>query len=193
MNKNYLKLVNKDHKINEWDRPKCLVQAPFAKAGVLLDPTVAFKLEELIRNTGLEGDIVTIDGYRSKNTQQELWESTVKEKGLDFARNYVAQPGCSEHELGLAVDLGLSTQENDFIRPTFSNSPIVDQFLENMVDFGFILRYRKDKVDITNINYEPWHFRYVGTPHSSIITNQNWALEEYIEFLNQIRSKVNED
>lgn len=192
MQNNYLRLVNKANKINDNERPTQLVQAPFAEKGILIDPMVAKKLEELIKKIGLEKEIMVIDGYRSKDTQQSLWEETIQEKGLDFATKYVALPGCSEHELGLAIDLGLASKENDFIRPSFSNSPIVDKFLENMADFGFILRYQKDKELITNINHEPWHFRYVGTPHSSIIVQQNWVLEEYIEFLASIRGNANE-
>ncbi|EOH90851.1 D,D-carboxypeptidase/D,D-dipeptidase VanXY [Enterococcus pallens] len=192
MKKNYLKLVNKDHKIQDYERPKQLVQAPFAKEGILLDPLVASQLEKLLKETGLEGQVKVIDGYRSKQTQQSLWEDTIKEKGMVFANKYVAKPGCSEHELGLAVDVGLAAQMNDFICPSFTNSPVVDKFLANMSDFGFILRYQKGKESITNISYEPWHFRYVGTPHSSIMLQQNWVLEEYIEFLHSFGATANE-
>ncbi|OJG77495.1 D-alanyl-D-alanine carboxypeptidase [Enterococcus pallens] len=153
---------------------------------------MASQLEKLLKETGLEGQVKVIDGYRSKQTQQSLWEDTIKEKGMVFANKYVAKPGCSEHELGLAVDVGLAAQMNDFICPSFTNSPVVDKFLANMSDFGFILRYQKGKESITNISYEPWHFRYVGTPHSSIMLQQNWVLEEYIEFLHSFGATANE-
>lgn len=192
MKKNYLRLVNEHNKIKDFERPKHLVQAPFAQTGVFIDPIVAIQLEKLVKATGLDGQIITIDGYRSKSTQQKLWDETIQEKGLDFANQYVAKPGCSEHELGLAVDLGLAMKENDFIRPSFTDSPIVDTFLAHMTEFGFILRYQKGKEHITNISYEPWHFRYVGTPHSSIIAQQNWVLEEYIEFIASIRGIAHE-
>lgn len=192
MKKNYLRLINEDNKIKDSERPMHLVQAPFAQTNVLVDPMVAIQLEKLIKATGLDGQIITIDGYRSKETQQALWDETIQEKGLEFANKYVAKPGCSEHEIGLAVDLGLTTKENDFIRPSFNDSPIVDKFLEHMADFGFILRYQKGKESITNINYEPWHFRYVGTPHSSIMAQQNWVLEEYIEFIESIKGTAYE-
>lgn len=190
MKQNYLKLVNEENKIKDAERPQELVQAPFAQKGVLVDPVVADSLEKLIKKLGFEKNIITIDAYRSKNTQESLWKNTIEEEGIDFANKFVAKPGCSEHELGLAVDLGLAEKDNDFIRPSFSNSPIVDDFLETMVDFGFILRYQKNKQHITKINYEPWHFRYVGTPHSSIIMQQDWALEEYIEFLRTTRGDI---
>ncbi|MBO0469658.1 D,D-carboxypeptidase/D,D-dipeptidase VanXY [Enterococcus sp. DIV0242_7C1] len=192
MKKNYLRLINEDNKIKDFERPTHLVQAPFAQTNVLVDPMVAIQLEKLIKTTGLDSQIITIDGYRSKETQQALWDETIQEKGLEFAHKYVAKPGCSEHEIGLAIDLGLTTQENDFIRPSFTDSPVVDKFLEYMADFGFILRYQKGKESITKINYEPWHFRYVGTPHSSIIVQQNWVLEEYIEFIESIRGTAYE-
>lgn len=146
MKKNYLRLVNEDNKINDTERPTHLVQAPFAQTGVFIDPIVAIQLEKLVKATGLDGQIITIDGYRSKNTQQKLWDETIQEKGLDFANQYVAKPGCSEHELGLAVDLGLAMKENDFVRPSFTDSPIVDTFLAHMTEFGFILRYQKGNI-----------------------------------------------
>lgn len=192
MKKNYLRLINENNEIKDSERPSHLVQAPFAQTNILVDPMVAIQLEKLIKTTGLDSQIITIDGYRSKETQQALWDETIQEKGLEFAHKYVAKPGCSEHEIGLAVDLGLATKENDFIRPSFTDSPIVDKFLEHMTDFGFILRYQKGKESITNINYEPWHFRYVGTPHSSIMVQQNWVLEEYIEFIESIRGTAYE-
>ena len=72
MKKNYLRLVNEDNKINDTERPTHLVQAPFAQTGVFIDPIVAIQLEKLVKATGLDGQIITIDGYRSKSTQQKL-------------------------------------------------------------------------------------------------------------------------
>ena len=188
----FITLTNRQYPISDYDRPKQLVQAPLAKKGLLIVSEVAEKFEQLVKHTNLENDIVIVDAYRSKATQQQLWQETLRDKGELFTNRYVARPGCSEHELGLAIDVGLSKKNNDFIRPSFIDSPIVDCFLENMTDFGFILRYPKNKETITNISFEPWHFRYVGTPHSQIMTQQDWVLEEYIEFLVSTRGEVNE-
>jgi D-alanyl-D-alanine dipeptidase/carboxypeptidase len=118
--------------------------------------------------------------------------TTLKEKGELFTKKYVAKPGCSEHELGLAIDLGLAEATNDFIRPSFSKGPVVATFLANMAKYGFILRYPKGKEEITSISFEPWHFRYVGTPHSEIMAQQGWVLEEYLDFLEETGEKINE-
>lgn len=192
MKTNYLKLVNQEYPVRKKDIPTLLVLAPFSEKGVLLEPRVAAKLEELIHYLKLEEKIIVIDGYRTAEKQQSIWKETMQEKGIDFTKRYVARPGCSEHEIGLAIDLGLASKRNDYIRPSFSNDPSVSVFLKEMANFGFILRYPKGKETITGISYEPWHFRYVGVPHSQIMTQQNWVLEEYLSFLKETRGKVNE-
>ena len=188
---NYLKLANKDNKLSDWNRPKQLVQAPFAEKGILIDPVVAIKLKELVTDLELENDVVITDGFRSKETQLNLWNETLAEKGELFTNQYVARPGCSEHELGLAIDIGLSAVDNDYIRPSFSEGPVVEKFLGSMSEYGFILRYPENKTEVTHISYEPWHFRYVGAPHSQIMAQQDWVLEEYLHFLETTRSEVN--
>lgn len=192
MRTNFLQLVNPDYPILDEERPQLLVPAPFTTSNILLDATVATELTNLIETLKIENDVIVTDGYRTKKNQQDLWDETIKERGITFTNKYVAKPGCSEHELGLAVDIGLKNTINDPIKPTFSTGPIVARFLSNMADFGFILRYPKGKESITHISYEPWHFRYVGTPHSQIMKQQDWVLEEYVAFLNATRGQVNE-
>lgn len=97
----------------------------------------------------------------------------------------MALPSCSEHQTGLALDIGLKGAQHDLICPSFQKSPIVKKFRQQMMNYGFILRYPQEKQEITGIGYEPWHFRYVGLPHSQIIENQGWTLEEYLHFLQQ--------
>lgn len=192
MKTNFLQLVNPDYPILDEERPQLLVPAPFTTSNILLDATVATELTNLIETLKIENDVIVTDGYRTKKNQQDLWDETIKERGITFTNKYVAKPGCSEHELGLAADIGLKNTINDPIKPTFSTGPIVARFLSNMADFGFILRYPKGKESITHISYEPWHFRYVGTPHSQIMKQQDWVLEEYVAFLNATRGQVNE-
>ena len=106
--------------------------------------------------------------------QRRLWEYSLKENGLAYTKQFVALPGCSEHQIGLAIDVGLKKQEDDdLICPHFRDSAAADLFMQQMMNYGFILRYPEDKQEITGISYEPWHFRYVGLPHSQVITPQN--------------------
>jgi zinc D-Ala-D-Ala carboxypeptidase len=104
--------------------------------------------------------------YRSSENQQLLYEKHGAEHALPG--------GYSEHESGLALDIG-STQG------TMDNTPEGEWLAKNAHKFGFILRYPADKVHITGIRYEPWHFRYVGLPHSELIFQKNLALEEYLQ------------
>ncbi|KAI7253429.1 hypothetical protein KC345_g11373 [Hortaea werneckii] len=109
-------------------------------------------------------------GYRDNDEQQQLYE----EKGADYA----LPPGHSEHNLGLSLDIGSTQME-------MSRAPEGEWLQEHAWDYGFILRYPQDKTDITGIQFEPWHFRYVGLPHSKIMRDKNFTLEEYLEFLKE--------
>ncbi len=102
----------------------------------------------------------------------------------DFTRQYVAIPGCSEHETGLAIDLALDTGgEIDFIRPYFPYDGICSEFRARAAEFGFIERYPSGKEHITRIAAEPWHFRYVGAAHAVYLAAHGLTLEEYIDSL----------
>ena len=120
-------------------------------------------------------------GYRSYQEQVDLYASYVETNGEEYAKAYVANPGYSEHHTGLAMDLNVYVP-GEGIYYVESYEPCA-WFRENCEDYGFILRYPSEKVDITGINYESWHYRYVGTPHSQIMEDRNLCLEEYIDFL----------
>ena len=120
-------------------------------------------------------------GYRSYQEQVDLYASYVDSYGEEYARAYVANPGYSEHHTGLAMDLNVYVP-GEGIYYVESYEPCA-WFRENCEDYGFILRYPSEKVDITGINYESWHYRYVGTPHSQIMEQRDLCLEEYIDFL----------
>ena len=106
--------------------------------------------------------------YRSKAVQAELYET----KGADIA----LPAGASEHNLGLSMDIGSSLG-------LMENAEEGKWLAKNAAKYGFILRYPEDKTDITGIQYEAWHFRYVGLPHSLIMQQHDWVLEEYIDYL----------
>ncbi len=128
-------------------------------------------------------EIAAVSGWRSLREQQELYAESLRENGEEFTRQYVALPNHSEHQTGLAVDLGVRQGEIDFIRPEFPYSGVCQRFRERAARFGFVERYPKGKEEVTGIAHEPWHFRYVGTPHAEIMAEHGMVLEEYIDFL----------
>lgn len=121
-------------------------------------------------------DIVIIGGYRTTERQQELYDEDLADTGLDVSER-VALPGHSEHESGYAVDFTTSTTWD------YDGTGEYDWINKNCWKYGFILRYEEDKTDITNIQYEPWHYRYVGVPHAYYMYENNLCLEEYIDLL----------
>lgn len=127
--------------------------------------------------------IAAVSGWRSMREQEEIYSSSLKDNGRAFTESFVALPGHSEHQTGLAVDLALKQKHIDFICPDFPYTGICRMFRHDAVSYGFIERYPKGKENITGIAHEPWHFRYVGVPHAEIMTNNNFVLEEYILFL----------
>ena len=97
----------------------------------------------------------------------------------------MAVPRHSEHQTGLAIDLAENKEQIDFICPHFPYMGIWGKFRMTAPRFGFVERYVSGKEQITGIGAEPWHFRYVGYPHSVIMTEKDMALEEYICFLKE--------
>lgn len=139
----------------------------------------------LMSDIGGWKEIAAVSGWRSINEQHDIFSSSLIEKGLEFTQKYVAFPGYSEHQSGLAIDLGLRQSDIDYIRPSFPYSGICKAFKDKAAHYGFIERYPKGKEGITNIAWEPWHFRYVGCPHAEIITKLDLTFEEYHDFLKQ--------
>ena len=95
----------------------------------------------------------------------------------------MARPGCSEHQTGLAIDLGQAAPHIDFLRPAFPYDGVCGAFRRQAARYGFIERYEKGKEEITGIAHEPWHFRYVGAPHAQLMRQHGLCLEEYPAFL----------
>ena len=106
-------------------------------------------------------------------------------EGEAFTRDYVARPGCSEHETGLAIDLAAAAARIDFIRPDFPDVGVCAAFRRLAARYGFIQRYTQHKQACTGIAAEPWHFRYVGAPHALLMQKYDLCLEEYSEFIRQ--------
>lgn len=124
-------------------------------------------------------------GWRSRKEQQAIWDQSVHDNGLAFTRTYVAVPGHSEHQTGLAVDLGMKGEDLDFIRPDFPYDGMAGAFRRRAAAYGFVERYPAGKETVTGIGHEPWHFRYVGVPHAAVMAENGLTLEEYLPFLQQ--------
>ncbi len=150
---------------------------------VLLRKEVVIALLRLLADIGCKEEIAAVSGFRTQKEQQEIWNGSVKQNGEACTRKFVAVPGHSEHQSGYAIDLAENGEEIDFICPEFPNFGIFRKFRERMADFGFVERYVSGKEMITGIGIEPWHFRYVGYPHSVIMADRGIALEEYIGLL----------
>lgn len=176
-----LVLVNAEHPIRRRERPVLAPAAP--GSDVLLDTRAAAMLTGLISRLGAAGEIVPVSGWRSMREQREIWDVSMAENGTEFTRKYVALPGCSEHQTGLAIDLALRSDNIDFIRPDFPYDGICGRFRALAADYGFIERYQAGKEHITGIAAEPWHFRYVGRPHARLMSDNGLCLEEYVELL----------
>ena len=138
-------------------------------------------MEAFISSTGNRA--VTIrSGFRTYNSQQRILDTYTSRMGRTAALRWASLPGHSEHHTGLAFDFGIMTGNTLGI---FSDTGSTSWFRRNSHRFGFIVRYQQHKTQITRTNNEPWHFRYVGLPHSIIMVQNDWCLEEYIEIIRE--------
>lgn len=153
------------------------------EGGVLMERRAARLLDGCVRAAGGWGNIVPVSGWRSREEQRSIWDETLRREGAVFTRRYVALPGCSEHETGLAIDLGERAERIDFIRPEFPDRGGCGAFRRLAAEYGFIQRYRREKEAVTGIAEEPWHFRWVGVPHARLMEENGLCLEEYGAFL----------
>lgn len=126
--------------------------------------------------------------YRTNEKQEQLYQNKVSEylsqgyskvEASDKAAFWVARPGTSEHQLGLAVDI-VSTKNQRLDR---SQENTVEQqwLIQNSWKYGFVLRYPTNKNSITGVGYEPWHYRYVGKEHAKKINELGVCLEGYVK------------
>ena len=174
-------LVNAEHPIQHMERPVLAPAVP--GSDILLDTRAAAMLSGVISRIGAAGEIVPVSGWRSEAEQREIWDGSMRDSGEEFTRKYVALPGCSEHQTGLAIDLALRADNIDLIRPEFPYDGVCGRFRALAADYGFVERYQSGKEGVTGIAAEPWHFRYVGRPHARIMCEMGLCLEEYVEYL----------
>lgn len=157
---NGILLVNKNH--------------PLPKDFGALDPTAASALAQLQAAAQSAGySIPTVSGYRSYDYQAMLYNGYVQRDGQAAADTYSDRPGCSEHQTGLAFDVGA-------IDNNYGNTAEGQWLAAHCHEFGFIIRYQQGKESITGYMYEPWHIRYVGVNAATEIAQRGITLEEYL-------------
>ena len=137
------------------------------------------KLRDFMRSKGFYIDIES--AYRTKDEQASIFNDRVEKYGMDYAQKYAAKPGYSEHETGFAIDVCMK-YNNEWLNDFDERLDECYKFLHTVcANYGFILRYPKNKENITGYNYEPWHLRFVGsTVVAQKIMNDNLTLEEYL-------------
>ena len=178
-----LVLVNRSHPLEREPDAASLLPPDSRRPDIRLDTRAGTVLSRFLSDLGCAGEIVPVSGYRSRAEQEAIFADSLRDNGEAFTRSYVALPGCSEHQTGLAIDLGENRPDLDFIRPQFPDTGVFRTFRRRASEYGFVLRYPEDKTSITGIQYEPWHFRYVGWPHARLMEREGLVLEEYHRLL----------
>lgn len=139
-----------------------------------VDKTASAALAELQKAANQNGfSLSLISGYRSYSTQDTIYNNYIKRWGQEYTDTVSARPGHSEHQTGLAFDVGQLSN-------SFGETKEGIWLKENCYKYGFILRYLKGKENITGYAYEPWHIRYVGVDVATKIMKNNLTLEEYL-------------
>lgn len=171
-------LVNKYNYLTEDYIPENLepIDIAYARSGMQLVREAKEAFETLSEDAKKEGmNIIAMSSYRSYDYQVNLYNNYVATDGKEAADTYSARAGYSEHQTGLAVDV-----YNKVLPYTsFEETEEFNWMQENAYKYGFILRFPKDKVNITGYQYESWHYRYVGKEAAKYIHNHDLTLEEY--------------
>lgn len=154
--------------------------------GEKVDSRIYPELQEMFNDARAQGyGLFVREGYRTQEEQQQLMDEKIeayenegksKSEAKKLAEQWVAIPGTSEHQLGIAVDINADTTKS-------SSDDVYNWLAENAHTYGFIKRYPSNKTDITGVINEPWHYRYVGKEAASKIYSQGICLEEYIDTL----------
>ena len=180
-------LVNLEYAITADYVPNDLVKPDVRKTNsdITMRADAAHALEALFAAAKEEMgyDLVAVSGYRSYGQQASIHERKVKAVGKKAALRVSAPAGCSEHQLGLAMDIG--TRKNTSLTESFGSTPEGIWVAENAHRFGFIIRYKAEWEEITGYAYEPWHIRYVGVEHAERIYELDIPFEYYIAQLRE--------
>ena len=143
-----------------------------------MQPEVIEAYTQMFEDGAAEGlNFELVSGFRSYDYQAELYNNYVSRDGKEAADRYSAEPGHSEHQTGLAIDVG-SYDSAVLLQTSFEYTPEFQWMKDVAHEYGFIIRYMKGKEDITGYMYEPWHLRYVGDKATEIYES-GLTLEEY--------------
>lgn len=128
-------------------------------------------------------EFMTISGYRSYDRQHTIYSNVINTYGQDYADQYSAFPGTSEHQTGLAIDIRYKDESKESkLEESFGDTEHGLWLADHAHKYGFIIRYLKGKEEITGYSYEPWHIRYVGKEVAEEIFSNDLSLEEYFGF-----------
>jgi len=174
-------LVNKFHSINNYvpdDLESISIQ--FAYSGHTIRKEVNEAYNDMANQAKNEGiQLIVSSSYRSFERQQAIYKDFYYSKGETYADAYAAREGHSEHQTGLALDIfspdGTTTS-------TFENTQAYAWLIKNAHNYGFILRYPKDKTYLTGYEYESWHFRYLGKELATKVYNEGITFDEYYAY-----------
>lgn len=171
-------LVNRQHPVSSDYAPE-IRKTVGAGMGLPMKDAAAAALEEMFAAAREEGvKLATISGYRSYSKQSAIYARKIKNAGKAKADTLVAQPGTSEHQLGVAMDLGNTGSSQ--LNAAFGKTKGGQWVNENAWKYGFIVRYQEGWEDITGYAFEPWHVRYVGKEHAQAAFEAGVPLEEYL-------------
>lgn len=180
-----LMLVNAEHPMEEGYVPELVT----IQEGCKVDARIAEAAKKMLSDAKAAGmKIQVCSAYRSVERQKQVFGDSMKQRvksGMDYweafceTKKNVAEPGTSEHAMGLALDL-ISDQYEELDERQESTKES-KWLAEHCYKYGFILRYPPQKTGITGIIYEPWHYRYVGVEHAEKIMKAGITLEEYLQ------------
>lgn len=180
-------LVNKSSALPETYIPGDLVTAQVRFAPNVLPEKkklrreAAEALTKLMDGATQDGlQLYCVSGYRSYATQKAIYEAKLKVAGLEYTSKYVAYPGQSEHQTGLAMDVTNAAGVQKPLTQDFGQTKEGKWLQANAHFYGFIIRYPAGKESITGYNYEPWHIRYVGRDTAESMQSEEQTLEEYL-------------
>ncbi|MFJ8457848.1 D-alanyl-D-alanine carboxypeptidase family protein [Lysinibacillus xylanilyticus] len=180
-------LVNKEYAFPEGYEPKDLVypNVPFIFNEKIekrmMREEAAKYLEKMFNAANLQNiHLAGVSAYRSSQTQTTLFNNYVERDGIEKAKTYSAVPGTSEHQSGLAIDVS-GSDGSCAADDCFANTEEAAWLEDNAHNYGYIIRFPKDKDNITGYKYEPWHIRYVGVNLATELYNEGLTLEEYYE------------
>lgn len=183
-----LKLANLDNYLPDGFTVETglITQAYASKNQMQFDARAVDELNAMLKAANNQGvNLFVISSYRSINYQTNLYNNEVQkwvnqgyslENAKKKAATIVAVPGTSDHNLGLAVDL-------NSVEESFEKTRQFEWLQQHAEEYGFVLRFPKDKQDKTKIIYEPWHYRYVGVEAAKEMNELNMCLEEYVVYL----------